>query len=174
MRYAALACLAFSLCGVTSWVARAQEPVAVREAVQADGITAAFTGRLSILYRFKPDADPATQFLEVAAKDLRIATVEAGGTTIHLDWSRSDKIRRELIASSGAFGDGGPASSVQARVTGRMVFKPSKGLGGDRVIPKGVTDDTPVPVVIVESLKIQLVGSDGRPRGAERKVVTAE
>lgn len=173
MRYAHLAYLAFVLSVATCLIAQAQEPVAPQKAVQPEGITAAFTGRLSVLYSFKPDADPATQSLEVAGKDLSMATVEAGGTTIHLDWSRSHKIRNELLFSSSDFGDGGPASSVQAKVTGQMVFKRSKELAA-RVTPAGVTADTPVPVVIVESIKIQFIGSDGKPRGSDRKLVTAD
>ena len=109
-----------------------------------------------------------------------MATVESGGTTIHLDWSRSPKIRNELLDSSRLgdgrlwFGDGGPNPTVQAKITGRMVFKPAKELGGYRRIPAGVTDDTPVPVVIVESIKVQFVRSDGSPHGPGRKLVTVD
>jgi hypothetical protein len=173
MRYAVFTNLAFGGCLAISLVAQAQGPVAYPKAIQPDSITVAFSGRLSTLCRLKPDADPATQSREVAARDLKIAAVEAGGTTIHLDWSRSQKIHNELILSSVDFGDGGPNSGVQATVTGRMVFKPSKEVAY-RVTPAGVTDDAPVPVVIVESLKIQFIGSDGKPRGPERKLVTAD
>ena len=173
MRSTVLTCLAFALCQAACVVAQALEPVASPKPVQLDGITVAFTGRLGILYAFKPDADPATQFLEVAANDLRMATVEAGGTTIHLDWNQSDKIRNELLFAAGDSGDGGPNPGVQAKVTGRMVFKPSKELVY-RVTPAGVTDDTPVPVVIVESIKLQFIGSDGKPRGPARKAVAAD
>ena len=173
MRYPVLNTFAFCVYVAMSLVAQAQAPISCQKTVQTDAITVAFTGRLSIVWRLKPDADPTTQFCELAARDLVIATVEAGGTTIHLDWSRSQKIVNELLYSSMDFGDGGPNPSVQAKVTGRMVFKPSKELAG-RITPAGVTDDAPVPVVIVESIKIEFSGSNGKPRGLDRKLVTAD
>ena len=173
MRLVVVACLALALCGAPRRVLDAHEPTAHPDAVAPEGIVVVLNGPLSVGGTFKPDADPVTQFLEVAAKDLTIATVEAGGTTIHLDWSRSPKIRNELLASSSWVGDGGPNPAVHAEVTGRMVFKRSKELT-NRVVPAGVTDDTPVPVVIVESIKVQFVRSNGKPYGPARKLVTAD
>jgi len=174
MRSTLLACLAFGLFAATCCIVKSQEPAASRDAVAPGKITVAFSGPLLAMSSLKPRADPAMQALKVAAQDLRMATVKAGGTSIYLDWSRSHKIRNELLASSLWFGDGGPNATIHAKVTGWMVFKPSKELGGYRVVPAGVTDDTPVPVVMVESIQIQFMGSDGKPRGEARKVVTAD
>ncbi len=173
MRSTLLACLAFSVCAATCCIVKSQEPASSTDAVPPSGITVAFSGPLYVMTTLKPDIDPARLFLDVAAQDLKMATVDSGGTTVHLDWSRSDKLRDELIAPSSWFGDGGPNSKVHATVTGRMVFKPSKELAY-RVISAGVTDATPVPVVIVESIKIQFVRSDGKPFGPARKLVTAD
>ena len=127
-------------------------------------------GGLSVSATLKPGSRPQDD----AACELTSATVHAGGTVIELDWSRSNKIRDELLWWR--LPRHGDLRQVQAEVTGRMIFKPSKELGGDRTIPAGVSDDTPVPVVIVESLKVQLVGVDGTRRGPQhdRKRVTAD
>ena len=88
-----------------------------------------------------------------------------GGTEIALDWSKSDKIRKELLWWR--LPRHGDLRTVQAEVTGRMIFKPSRDLGTNRTVPAGVTDGTPVPVIVVQSLKIQLVGPDGEPKGPQ-------
>jgi hypothetical protein len=122
MRYSFFAILSFALCGAASMVVQAQAQNASAKSVQNDTITVAFNGRLSTFCRLKPDADPATRIREVTARELKIATVEAGGATIHLDWSRSRKILNELIFSSLDLGDGGPNPSVQAKITGQRVW----------------------------------------------------
>lgn len=174
MRHTVLTCLVLSaLCPATCLVAQAQRPIAATKADQHDGITVAFSGRLDIGALLKPDADPATQLLEVAAYDLKSAAVESGGTMIWLDWNQSHKIRNEILSSIKYFGDGGPNPSVQAKVSGRMVFKPLKEIA-HHLQPTGVRDETPVPVVMVESIQIQFMRSDGKPYGDPRNVVTAE
>ena len=173
MRHTVLTCFVLSaLCPATSLVAQAQRPIAATKA-DHDGITVAFSGRLDIGALLKPDADPATQLLEVAAYDLKSAAVESGGTMIWLDWNQSHKIRNELLSSIKYFGDGGPNPSVQAKVSGRMVFKPLNEIA-HHLQPTGVRDETPVPVVMVESIQIQFTRSDGKPYGNPRNVVTAE
>lgn len=164
--------MALSFRPATCLVGQAQRPIAAAKADQT-GITVAFSGRLDIGAWLKPDADPATQLFEVAAHDLNSAAVESGGTMIWLDWNQSHKICNELLSSSKYFGDGGPNPSVQAMVSGRMVFKPLKEVAR-HILPPSVTDDTPVPVVMVESIQIQFVRSDGKHYGDARNVVTAD
>ena len=173
MRSTLLACLAFGICAATCGLLKSEEPTRPADVVPPSTITVALSGRLQVMTALKPDIDPAQLFPDVVAQDLGMATVDSGGTKIHLDWSRSEKIRDELMAPLSWFGDGGPNPTVHATVTGVMVFKPSKELAY-RVVPAGVTDATPVPVVIVESIKIQFVRSDGKPFGPARKLVKAD
>ena len=118
-------------------------------------------GNLSIGTTLKSGSRPQDE----GACELISATIHAGGTEIALDWSKSDKIRKELLwwrlPRHSDF------RTVQDEVTGRMIFKPSKELGTNRTIPAGVTDNTPVPVIVVESLKIQLVGPAGKRKGPQ-------
>ena len=118
-------------------------------------------GRLSVTTAVEPGGRPQDD----AACELTSATVHAGGTVIELDWSRSDRIRDELLWWR--LPRHGDLRQVQAEVTGRMVFMPSRDLGGDRTVPAGVSGGTSVPVVIVESLEVQLVGLDGKRRGPQ-------
>ena len=175
MRYSILALLIMTVCATIGLAGDLSTTSRPTEQPSLDGITVHLAGPLRTSFSFNPDADPAAQFKEVAAKELEAASVKAGGTTIHLDWSRSDKIRDELLWWS--VPHHGDVRIVQAEVTGQMVFKPLREL--DQTIQfaqAGVSADTPVPVVIVESIKVQLVGPDRKPGGPQpnRELVTAE
>lgn len=66
------------------------------------------------------DAD----FHDLSARTLTDADVIAGGTTIHLDWSRSSRIRDELLWWT--IPRAGDARSPYAEVTGLLNFIPLK------------------------------------------------
>lgn len=106
---------------------------------------------------------------------LTSATITAGGTIVYVDWSRSQRISRELLWWS--IPRAGDIRGPHAKVTGRMVFKPLGELNQRTIVlPQGVSANTPVPVVVVESIKVYLAGPDGKPRGPQpdRGVVEAE
>ncbi len=120
-----------------------------------------FKGTLFITSEFQPGARPQDD----DASKLVGAYVSVDGTVLALDWSKSKAIHDELFWwRNPRHGD---FRQVQAEVTGKMIFKPLKEIGGMRPVQAGVSSDTPVPVVIVESLKVQLVGSDGKPQGKQ-------
>lgn len=122
-----------------------------------DTIHVQFSGPLSTFFTLQTDADD---------ESLTSATITAAGTNIYLDWSRSPAIRRELLWWS--IPRAGDYRGPHAEVTGRMVFKPHKELDQRTVIvPAGVSANTPVPVVVVESIKVYLAGPDGKPRGPQ-------
>ena len=134
---------------------------------QSSAIDVKFSGRLTTSTVSKPGA--------AGPEELSSAEVHAAGTVVHLDWSRSQKIRDELLWWS--VPRAGDIRLPYAEVSGRMQFKPLRELDRAVLTPqRGVSADTPVPVVVVESIKVYLAGPDGRPRGSQpgRGLVQAE
>ena len=124
------------------------------------------SGSLSTTFTSEHDADDM---------QLISAAITAGGTVVYLDWSGSSRIRSELLWWS--IPRAGDYRGPHADVTGRMVFKPFSELNQKAItVPHGVSANTPVPVVVVESIKVYLAASDGKPRGRQpdRGVVEAE
>jgi|GEM_PF-5436823 len=108
--------------------------------------------------------------------EFQTANIESAGTTIHLDVSRSEKIRDELVWwSKPRTGDIRWPCAV---VTGKMVFKPLKDVeNAFQVVRPGITADTPVPVVVVESIQVFLAyPGSSRPTGPQhnRKLIVAD
>lgn len=96
---------------------------------------------------------------------LSAACVRAGDMEVMLDWGVRSDIRDELLWWS--VWRHADLRTVQAEVVGRMEFRPAKEVGGSRQQFAGISNETPVPVVVVESLAVQLVDSDGKPRGPQ-------
>ena len=105
---------------------------------------------------------------DLSARTLIDADVIAGGTTIHLDWSQSSRIRDDLLWwTIERTGDG---RSPYAEVTGHLKFMPLNELDQSaKVVPPGVSPDTPVPVVVVETIRVRLAFPDGTIRGPQPK-----
>jgi hypothetical protein len=107
---------------------------------------------------------------------LASANVEVAGTIIHLDWVKSDKIRDELIWWS--LPRAGDIRGPHAAVTGTMVFKPLKEVReAVQPVRLGITLDTPVPVVVVESINVYLARpGSATPSGPQhdRKLIEAD
>jgi hypothetical protein len=122
-------------------------------------------GTLQVGATLKKDAPSNVRVLDDRAYELSSAMVMAGGQEVALDWSESDEVRDELIYWRVL--RHGDQRGVQADVTGRMVFRPAKDVGGWRQNTRGIAADTPVPVVIVKSITVRLVGPDGKPRGPQ-------
>lgn len=175
MRISIVSSLGLVFGGMVCLANEAHTPIWATREAPAHSIKVQFSGPLSTSFVVKPDADPASQFREEAAKALTSATITAAGTIIYLDWSQSHKIRNELLWWS--IPRAGDIRGPHAEVTGRMLFKPLKELDQTTlIIPRGVSADTPVPVVIVESIRVRLAGPDGKPRGPQpdRELVTVE
>ncbi len=126
-----------------------------------DSITVHFKGPLVVRPGLKPGARPQDD----DACKLVGAYVSVGGTVIVLDWSKSKTIHDELLWWR--IFRHGDLRHHQAEVTGTMIFKPLKEFGEFMPVQPGISRDTPVPVVIVESLKVQLVGPNGKPQGKQ-------
>ncbi len=97
-----------------------EEPAAIKHRKRegsSQSIAVQFSGPLSVGVVTDERSDLSTS-------KLWSANVEIAGTTIHLDWGKSEKIRDELIWwSMPRAGDiRGPAAAV----TGKMVFRPLK------------------------------------------------
>ena len=101
---------------------------------------------------------------------LLFATVEAGGTKIAIDPNGCPLITSELLKFHNELG-GALISGIRAEVEGKMEFKPyseikeGKNKSG---IPRKLPPDTIVPVVRVETLKIQVFPIGRRSRGVNR------
>jgi len=134
----------------------AQDGFATKGAT-TDAISVEFSGQLLTSTVSKPDS--------IEPEELASAEVVAAGTTIYLDWSKSDKIRDELLWWSTP--RAGDIRTPHAAVKGRMVFRPLKA---------GGSAETPVPIVVVDSIEVYLAGPDGRRRGPQpnRGIVVAE
>lgn len=98
---------------------------------------------------------------------LSSACVRAGDMEVMLDWGVRSDLHDELLWWSEPHH--ADTRTVQATVIGRMEFRPAKEVGGVRGQFAGISADTPVPVVVVESLSARLVGPDGKPRGPQPK-----
>lgn len=89
------------------------------------------------------------------------ARVAAGGGHVELDWRHSQELHDELFYWR--FPRHGDLRQVHAVVTGRLEFR----------LPEPQAADAPPaghrsrPVVVVDSLFVQLVGPDGRPAGRQ-------
>lgn len=157
----------FMMCAWTACLGNAADEVPPQPRQAPTGaISVQLSGSLSTAFTIKPEADEG---------QLISATIFAGGTVIYLDWSRSPTIRRELLWWS--IPRAGDYREPHADVTGRMVFKPFNELDQRPItVPHGVSASTPVPVVVIESIKVYLADSDGKPRGPQpdRGVVEAE
>lgn len=145
---------AIGFISIAACVGAAQADEAVAE-VSDGAIVVHLKGNLKVSTILKKGADPKSRPQDSFAWELSNATVEAGGTTIELDWNDCEAIRDELLWWR--MDRHGDLRIVQAEVTGRMTFKRSDGPSGQAL----------VPVVGVESLKVQLVGFDGRPSGPQ-------
>ena len=124
-------------------------------------------GTLQVATKLKAGADPNSRPQDEGAWELVNASVEAGGTVVEIDWNASPAIRDELLWwGNPRHGD---LRVVQAEVTGRLVFKRLGDIGGTGlIISSGLLDkEVPRPVVIVETLHVQLVGPEGFPRGPQ-------
>lgn len=173
-RYAIAACFLIAICGVSSFADDTENDSGRTPPESSDSIPASFSGP-PIFVKFSGplelgssmSADADSQ--DLSARTLTDADVIAGGTSIHLDWSRSSRIRDELLWWTIA--RAGDARSPYAEVTGHLRFMPLKELDQSaKVMPPGVSPDTPVPVVVVEtiqfSLRSQVEGSVGLNRSA--------
>lgn len=175
MRNPVAAYVAVLCSGVACLAEDAHRPVGAVSPVQPNTIAVQLSGSLSTVFVVRSDDHSASQSSDVAAQELKLATITAGGTTVHLDWSRSPKIGDELLWWSHP--RAGDSRGPHAEVTGQMVFKPYKELDQTfQIAQPGVTAETRVPVVVVESIRVYLAGPDGKSRGPQpdRERVTAE
>lgn len=163
MRNPVVAYVAVLCSGMACLAEDAHRPIGAVSPVQPNTIAVQLSGPLSTVFVVRSDADPASQSSDVAAQELKLATITAGGTTVHLDWSRSPKIGDELLWWSHP--RAGDSRGPHAEVTGQMVFKPFKVL--DQFAVPAVSPETRIPVVVVESIKGYLAGPDGKPRGPQ-------
>jgi len=99
--------------------------------------------------------------------EVTAATVSSGGTDIILDWQDSEALHDELLWwSTPRHGDANRI--VQAEITGLLVFKPYRHARGMIRPFEGLNEDTAVPVVLVDSLRVQLADRrTGRPKGQQ-------
>ena len=132
--------------------------ISLVEGLEHGSITVQLKGRLSL------GITPPKGKGKVARK-MTSANVMAGGTLIKLDWSKSDSIRDELlwwtVPRHGDFRE------IQAEVTGKLEFRAPQMVTGARQIQPAISGGTREPVVVVESLKVQLVDHDGHPSGPQ-------
>lgn len=97
------------------------------------------------------------------------AEVDAGGSAVVLDWNDCPVVHDELAAYHGG---GGLITGFDAEVTGRMVFRPFRQVPHHRFWKQRngtvAADEALIPVVLVESLHIQVLPKTAHP---ERKRV---
>lgn len=95
------------------------------------------------------------------------ATVSVGDTEIILDWQHSNDIHDELRWwSMPRHADANRV--VQAELTGKLVFKPSKEASGTMNSLPGLIEESKVPVLLLDSLRVRLVNwRTGRPEGRQ-------
>jgi hypothetical protein len=172
-RWAIAACFLLAICGVSGFADETENdsgrnplksPGSIPALFSGPPIAVKFSGPLELGSSMNADAD----FQDLSARKLTDADVIAGGTTIHLDWSRSSRIRDELLWWT--IPRAGDARSPYAEVTGHLKFMPLKDLDQSaKVVPPGVSPDTPVPVVVVETIRVRLAFPDGTIRGPQPK-----
>ena len=121
----------------------------------------------TIAVRLKGELRTAARTEGRETVEVRAATVSAGGVDIILDWQDSKAIHDELLWwSTPRHGDANRI--VQAEISGLLVFKPHRDARGMIRPFTGLGEDTPVPVVLVDSLRIQLAHRrTGRPDGQQ-------
>jgi hypothetical protein len=122
-------------------------------------------GYLMITSRLKADADPNSNPRDDSAHEVTNAQVMTGGMEVTLDWNGNEAIHDRLVFWRQFHH--GDFRSVQAEVTGDMKFVPAHEAGGGFVARPGFNRDSLVPVVVVDTLTVQLVAADGRPRGPQ-------
>lgn len=103
-------------------------------------------GRLHNMSGRRPEGEPP---------QITNAHVFAAGHDVILDWSQSEEARR--ILSDWMMPRHGVISVKQAEIWGRMVFRPAGTASRVRMPDPGITEDTLVPVVIIESIEVRLV-----------------
>jgi hypothetical protein len=168
------ALFALSIISITAFVCvRADEPAEESLPVPLHGeMVVHLKGVLQVSTTLKAGADPNSRPQDDGAWELTNASVDAGGSVVNLDWNSCPAIRDALLWWRNL--RHGDLRVGQAEVTGRMTFRRSGDIGGIsgdfggiRVTPFDVSEQTLVPVVVVESLKVQLVGPEGWPRGPQ-------
>jgi hypothetical protein len=128
----------------------------------------------SIAVHLKGDLVRQTSFKSEADREGTVfAYIDAGGATIELDWNNCQAIQEELVSFDR--GDGALISGIHAEVTGRLKFVPFERLVAQnplwkRMAGEGISDGTPMPVVLVESIQIQLLPKTAHR--ARRRVVS--
>lgn len=121
----------------------------------------------TIEVRLKGELRTAARTEGRAVVELRAATVSAGETDIILDWQGSKAIHDELLWwSMPRHGD--LSRVVQAEITGVLVFRSHREAKGMITPFEGLGEKTPVPVVLVDSLRVQLADQrTGQPTGPQ-------
>lgn len=95
------------------------------------------------------------------------AAIAVPGMGVAIDWMQSEEIRDELLWW--CVPRHGDTRQIYVEVTGRMVFRPEREVGGVRWEAVGIQPETRVPVVIPETLAVWL-GSGGKPSGVQLRL----
>ncbi len=100
------------------------------------------------------------------------ATIDCAGTQISIDSDNNEAIENELMWWHKV--RHGDLREIQAEVTGRLVFRQPADLFGIRQVtstslttPVVTSSQNPIPFVVVDSLRIQLVGPEGTASGSQ-------